>query len=129
MRARYRSVPIGQVYTALRDEGLTAGSVFTTDGELAGGDFRLLTDPRGLFGAQNVAPVVSDDLLGEFGATLREPMDRVSAALTTAAMRRMNAQVSIGQRPPRSRSSSAGQRPARRAALRGSPASSGSRSG
>ncbi len=99
LKARYRSVPIGRVYAALRAGRLTAGSVFTTDGELAADDVRLLTDPRGLFGAQNVAPLVSDDVLAEFGRALEVPLNRVSAALTTEAMQRMNAKASAGADP------------------------------
>jgi osmoprotectant transport system substrate-binding protein len=93
IRARYKSVPIGSVYPALRDGSLTAGSAFTTDGELAGGEFRLLEDTRGLFGAQNVAPLVSGDLAGELGPGFARTMDRVSAALTTDVMQRLNAEA------------------------------------
>ena len=86
---------IGEQYAALDAGTVDAAAVFTTDGRLARGRYVVLEDPRGLFAAQHVAPVIDRDALRIHGPELAEVVDRVSARLTTSAMRRMNAAVDL----------------------------------
>ena len=74
--------------------------MFTTDGQLQRGKYVVLTDPKFIFGFQNVAPVVSQKVLKAQGAAFAETLNAVSAKLTTEAMRRMNAAVDIDKRKP-----------------------------
>ena len=44
-----------------------SANVFTTDGQLQSGKYVILTDPKHIYGFQNVAPVVSSKLLASEG--------------------------------------------------------------
>jgi osmoprotectant transport system substrate-binding protein len=96
----FRPMPIGEQYLALDNGTIDAADVFTTDGELERGDYVVLEDPRNLFGPQNVAPVVSEKTLQEQGPEFARVVNSVSERLTTDAMRRMNAAVSLGRQAP-----------------------------
>ena len=98
--ARYTSLPIGQVYPGLRDGTIQAGSAFTTDGELASDDLRLLADDRALFGSQHLAPLVRDAVLERQGPDFARTLDRVSARLTTPVMQRLNARAGADDGDP-----------------------------
>ena len=76
-----------------------AAAVFATDGMLQEGDYVLLRDPRGVFSFQNVAPVVRQSVLDRT-PELARVLDAVSAKLTTAAMREMNAAVDLEDDQP-----------------------------
>ena len=97
-----RPLAIGKQYGALEKDEVDAAAVFTTDGQLAGRGYVLLTDSRGLFASQHVAPVISRRSLRAHGPRLSATIDAVSRRLTTNAMRRMNAAVVEGGRSPRS---------------------------
>ena len=99
---RLRVVPVESDgrYAALDSGRVDIASVFTTEGQLAGEKYVVLGDPRGLFASGHVAPIVSDKVLAAHGDGLRTAIDAVTRALTTSAMRQMNAAVDIeGQRP------------------------------
>jgi osmoprotectant transport system substrate-binding protein len=87
-------------YTALDGGRTDVASVFTTESQLASDNYVLLDDPRRLFASGHVAPIVSDDVLETHGSRLRTAVDAVSRALTTAAMREMNAAVVVQKRSP-----------------------------
>jgi len=108
LRQRYalrnlRTTPlaIGRQYHALDSGRVDAAAVFTTDGQLVGKRYVLLEDPRGVFGTQHVAPVVSRAALRSHGPKLTQVADAVSERLTARAMRRMNAAVVLDGREPR----------------------------
>ena len=87
-------------YTALDDGRVDVLAVFTTEGQLSAGRYRVLEDPRNLFAFQNLAPVIRRDLARKYGARLTGPLDALSRRLTTDTMRRMNASVDLkGERP------------------------------
>ena len=89
---------IGSQYGALDRGRVDAAAVFTTDGQLAGGRYVILRDPRGVFGTQHVAPIISRAALKRYGPRLRTVIDGVSKRLTAAAMQEMNAKVQIDRR-------------------------------
>ena len=89
------ALQIGEQYDALKAGEVDAAAVFTTDGRLAERGYVVLEDPRGLFAAQHVAPVVDRDVLRAHGPRLAAVVDAVSRRLTTPAMRRMNAAVDL----------------------------------
>jgi osmoprotectant transport system substrate-binding protein len=93
--ARFRPLAIGRQYAALDTGRVDVAAVFTTDGQLAGGDYVILDDPRDVFGTQHVAPIISEAALRTHGPRLRAVLDAVSRRLTAAAMRRMNAAVQL----------------------------------
>jgi osmoprotectant transport system substrate-binding protein len=99
LKARVAAMPIGEQYRALKDGVVDAAAVFATDGMLDEGEYVILRDPRNLFSFQNVAPVVRASVL-ERTPGLKDAIDPVSAKLTTAAMRKMNAEVDLDHKEP-----------------------------
>jgi osmoprotectant transport system substrate-binding protein len=98
----FEPLAIGLTYTALDDGKADAADVFTTDAQLTSGKYQILTDPKFVFGFQNVAPVVSKALLAKEGPAFVTTLDSVSALLTTKAMQTMNAAVSLSKESPSS---------------------------
>jgi osmoprotectant transport system substrate-binding protein len=96
---RVQAFKIGEQYPALASGKVDAAAVFTTDGQLMKGRYVLLTDPRGLFAFQNVAPVIRADIVKRY-PKVASVIDSVSARLTTAAMRSMNAAAVERKEPP-----------------------------
>jgi osmoprotectant transport system substrate-binding protein len=97
-----RFVPLGSisVYTLLDKGTVTAGDVFSTDPQLEGSKYTVLTDTKHIFGFQNIAPVVSDKVAAAGGAAFATAVNAVSAKLTVAAMRAMNKAVAIDKQSP-----------------------------
>ena len=92
-------IKIGEQYRALAAGNVAVALVFTTDGQLGESRYAVLSDPRRLFAFQNVAPVIRARLVRR-DPRIARVLDGVSRRLTTAAMRKMNAAVSLrGQRP------------------------------
>jgi osmoprotectant transport system substrate-binding protein len=88
--AQVTAYKIGEQYSALDAGMVDAAAVFTTDGQLMKGRYVLLSDPRGLFAFQNVAPVIRADIVKRY-PKVATVINSVSARLTTSAMRSMNA--------------------------------------
>jgi osmoprotectant transport system substrate-binding protein len=87
-------------YSSLDKGDVDVLAVFTTEGQLSAGRYKVLSDPRNLFAFQNLAPVIRRDLARKYGTRLTGPLDSLSRRLTTDVMRRMNAQVDLnGQKP------------------------------
>jgi osmoprotectant transport system substrate-binding protein len=85
-------------YDVLDRGDADVASVFTSEGQLAGGTYVVLDDPRQLFASGHVAPVVNARVLREHGPGLRAAIDAVSRSLTTTAMREMNGDVDLRKR-------------------------------
>jgi osmoprotectant transport system substrate-binding protein len=100
--ARVRFVPLslGAQYPALDRGRIQVAEVVTTDPVLRTGRYAVLTDPKRVFGVQNVVPVFSRAVLAAEGAAFTRTVEAVSARLTTEAMRRMNAAVEVDKRSP-----------------------------
>lgn len=92
---KFSPLTIGLQYQAIDNGKVDVAQVFTTDGQLVGGRYVVLTDPKKIFGIQNVTPVVSTRVLDAQGPAFQETIDSVSRVLTTEAMQRMNAAVAI----------------------------------
>jgi osmoprotectant transport system substrate-binding protein len=92
---------IDQRYKALEAGDVDVTQVFTTEGQLAErGRFVVLKDPQGIFGFQNIAPVVDRDVLKRQGPAFRRTLDAVSATLTNGALQSMNGDVDLrGEKP------------------------------
>jgi osmoprotectant transport system substrate-binding protein len=82
-------------YKALESGQVNVQNVFTTDGQLLSGKFKLLADPKHVFGFQNVAPVVKKSVLAAEGPAFEETLNRVSSLLTIKAVQQMNAAMSV----------------------------------
>jgi osmoprotectant transport system substrate-binding protein len=93
-------IAIGLSYKALDSGQVNAQDVFTTDGQLVSGKYKLLTDPKGVFGFQNVAPVVKQSILAKEGSAFTDTLNKVSALLTTKAVQQMNLAASVNKQSP-----------------------------
>lgn len=98
--AAFKSLELGNQYQALNQGTVQAAYVYTTDGQLLSGDYTLLRDPKHLLGWGNVVPVVSQQAIAAEGPAFAATVNRVSALLSTQAIRQLNAEVQIsGQNP------------------------------
>ncbi|MGO4330494.1 glycine betaine ABC transporter substrate-binding protein, partial [Cupriavidus sp. M-11] len=88
----------GLVYTALKNDQVELGLVYTTDGRVKGFDLVLLEDDQHFFPAYNAAPVVRKAAL-ERHPELAGLLNALSATLDNEAMTEMNYKVDIGQQP------------------------------
>jgi osmoprotectant transport system substrate-binding protein len=95
VEGKFKPVSIELSYKAIEDGQVNVQSVFSTDGQLLGGKFKELADPKHVFGFQNVAPVMSKSVLEKEGPAFAETMNKVSALLTINAVQQMNKAVSI----------------------------------
>ena len=98
----FKPIAIELSYKALESGQVDVQNVFTTDGQLLSGKFKVLTDPKHVFGFQNVAPIVKQSMLTEEGPGFAETLNRVSGLLTTSAIQQMNKAVSIDKQSPES---------------------------
>jgi osmoprotectant transport system substrate-binding protein len=99
---RFRPMSIGSQYSALSDGRAQLAVAFTTDGNLTRGGFTMLSDPKNIFGFQNVTFVARDSVLSREGSAFSQTINAVSAKLTTQALRLMNAAVALDQQSPAS---------------------------
>ena len=86
-------------YKLLDDRKVLAAGVFSTDPPLATSKYVVLRDPKNIFGFQNVAPIVSEKLVDEYGPKFVQTLNKVSAKLTLKAMLAMNTAVYVDQKP------------------------------
>jgi osmoprotectant transport system substrate-binding protein len=91
----FKPVAIELSYKALEGGQVDVQDVFTTDAQLLGGKFKVLSDPKHVFGFQNVAPVVKQSVLAAEGPEFAQTLDKVSALLTINAIQQMNKAVTV----------------------------------
>jgi osmoprotectant transport system substrate-binding protein len=92
----FKQIPIGEQYRALDRREIDAANVFTTDGQLASGSYKVLEDTERVFGFQHVALVIDEDKLEELGGSkFMRTIDAVNERLTTSAMIQMNRDVEL----------------------------------
>ena len=95
----FKPIAIGLSYKALDSGAVGAQDVFTTDPQLVGGKYKLLTDPKGVFGFQNVAPVVNQKVATAEGPEFETTINDVSKLLTLPAVQALNKAVEIDKQP------------------------------
>jgi osmoprotectant transport system substrate-binding protein len=93
---------IGITYQAIDTGKVDVFDAFTTDAQLTSGKYVLLSDPKRVFGFQNVAPVVKKSLVTSEGPAFADTINKVSALLTLPAIQKMNAAVALEQQSPAS---------------------------
>jgi osmoprotectant transport system substrate-binding protein len=98
---KFKEVPIGEQYRALDRNEIDAANVFTTDGQLGSGSYKVLDDDKRVFGFQHVALVIDEDKLDQLGGRkFMRIIDEVNARLTTSAMIEMNRDVDVDGEEP-----------------------------
>ncbi|MFJ9771313.1 ABC transporter substrate-binding protein [Kitasatospora sp. NPDC101157] len=82
---------------ALKDGGIQVGNVFTTDPKIVQYKLVPLTDPKNVFGAQNITPLVNK---AGVDATATAALNAVSAKLDTAGLTGLMKRVSVDKEDP-----------------------------
>jgi osmoprotectant transport system substrate-binding protein len=83
--------------TALKNGTIDAGDIFSTDPSFAADGFVALADPKNMFAAQNVTPIVAS---AKLTSTIKDAVNAVSAKLTTPILAQLDAQVGTGDPDP-----------------------------
>jgi osmoprotectant transport system substrate-binding protein len=97
----FKSLALGIQYQALDSGAVNAANVFTTDPQLASGKYVVLTDPKNIFGFQNIALVINTKKLDQLGGqSFLSIINQVNALLTTPAIIAMNKAVAIDKQQP-----------------------------
>jgi osmoprotectant transport system substrate-binding protein len=100
-RLVYVPLAIERRYAALDNGRIDVAAAFTTEGQLTHKDrYVLLKDPKGIFGFQNIVPVVSKKVLATQGPAFAATLNAVSAKLTNTALQDMNAAVDLAHQKP-----------------------------
>lgn len=86
--------------SALESGEIDVALLFSTSGVIADKGWVLLVDDRRMLAADNVVPVLTDELVEVYGEDLVALVDRVSAALSTAELTEMNRLFDIERRDP-----------------------------
>lgn len=82
---------------ALKNGQIDAGDVFTTDPLIAKNQWVALADPKNLYTAQNVVPLINSSKASD---TVKSTLDAVSAKLTTDDLVQLNEKVSLDKQNP-----------------------------
>ncbi len=77
---------------ALKGDQVQAANLFTTDPAIAANDFVVLEDPKNLFAAQNVLPLINSD---KATPEVTEVLDAVASKLTTDQLIELNTKVQV----------------------------------
>jgi osmoprotectant transport system substrate-binding protein len=99
----FKPLDIGGPITvqALEQNQVDVGLLFTTDAAIPQKGFVLLDDDKKLQLADNVAPVVRDDLLSKAPADFKTVVNDVSSKLTTAELTDLNKQTGVDRKEPK----------------------------
>ncbi|MGN6751295.1 MAG: ABC transporter substrate-binding protein [Intrasporangium sp.] len=87
----FRPLDSQATVNALKNGQVKAANIFTTDPSIVANGFVVLDDPKGLFGSDNVVPLVRTDKVD----TVKEALNVVSAKLDTSALAQLVKQVVV----------------------------------
>jgi osmoprotectant transport system substrate-binding protein len=83
--------------SALKNGSIDAGDIFSTDPALGANNFVALTDPKNMFAAQNIVPIVTT---AKLTGTITAATNAVSAKLDTATLASLVTKVQTGGQKP-----------------------------
>jgi osmoprotectant transport system substrate-binding protein len=99
--AKFVPIAIDARFVALDEGDVDAANVFSTDPQLASGDYQILEDTEELFANQHVALVVNEERLKSVGGEkYMSVVNAVNRELSQSAMIGMNGQVDLEKRNP-----------------------------
>jgi osmoprotectant transport system substrate-binding protein len=100
-KLQFKPLAVGLQYQALDAHNVDTADAFSTDPQLLSGKYVVLSDPKHLFGFQNVALVINTKKLKQLGgATFLKLIDKVNALLTQHSMIALNKAVAIDKQTP-----------------------------
>jgi osmoprotectant transport system substrate-binding protein len=83
--------------TALANGDVDAAFLYTTTPEIASRGFVALSDPKNVFGVQNVVPLINSAAVDQ---KARDVLNKISAALDTTTLTQLNKRVQIDNEDP-----------------------------
>jgi osmoprotectant transport system substrate-binding protein len=92
----------GSIYNALDAHVVQVADASTTDPQLSGTTYAVLSDPNNIFGFQHVALIIRTSLLNRLGPAFQETYASVTKLLTVTVMRALNRAVTIDGEPTES---------------------------
>jgi osmoprotectant transport system substrate-binding protein len=99
--SEFKALTYGPPLTAaLQEDEVQVAQYQTTAPEIASGNFVILEDDEGLLSADNVVPVLRQDLADEYGDALADALNELSAALTTEDLIAWNVATDIDKEEP-----------------------------
>lgn len=96
----FKPTSIGSFYSLLDSGKANAAVVFTTDPQLKGSKYTVLTDEKHIFGFQNVGMVIKASVAKAEGPAFTATINKVSALLSSKAIIALNAAVELDQQNP-----------------------------
>jgi osmoprotectant transport system substrate-binding protein len=84
-----------QTVTLLESNEIQVANLFTTDARIAEKGFVLLEDDKGIVGAENVLPVVREEIVEAHGVEFEEFVNSITSKLTTEGLTELNKRVDI----------------------------------
>jgi osmoprotectant transport system substrate-binding protein len=98
---KFKQLALGLQYPSLDKGDVDTVNVFSTDAQLASGKYKVLEDPKGVFGFQNVYFVINKDKYEALGGQeFMDVINSVNSLLTEEAMTSMNAAVDLDKKKP-----------------------------
>ncbi len=100
--AEFKPLDVGGALTvaALEGDEIQVAVLFTSDGVIAAKGFVLLEDDKDLQPAENLTPVIRQDIIDAYGDDVAKTLNDVSAKLTTAGLSDMNKRIGIDGEDP-----------------------------
>ncbi len=83
------------VASALAEDAVQIGVLFSTSGRIADEGWVVLEDDMSLLAADNITPVISDELQEAYGAELTDLVNQISAAIDTETLAALNKRFDI----------------------------------
>jgi osmoprotectant transport system substrate-binding protein len=95
MSDNFEPLDAGLVATSLSEGAIDVGLLFSTDGRIASEGWVLLEDDMNMLAADNVFPVLTQELVDTYGDDLTGLLDDISAELTTEDLIELNRRFDV----------------------------------
>jgi osmoprotectant transport system substrate-binding protein len=95
LTANFTPLDAGVVATSLDEGAIDVGVLFSTDGRIGLEGWVLLEDDKQMLAADNIFPIVSQEVVDAYGDDLIALLDQVSGALTTEVLIEMNQRYDV----------------------------------
>jgi osmoprotectant transport system substrate-binding protein len=95
LTANFTPLDAGVVATSLDEGAIDVGVLFSTDGRIGSEGWVLLEDDQQMLAADNIFPIVSQEVADAYGDDLIALLDQVSGALTTEVLIEMNKRYDV----------------------------------
>ncbi|HEX6238934.1 MAG TPA: ABC transporter substrate-binding protein [Acidimicrobiales bacterium] len=95
LSGNFTPLDFGVIPTSLEEGAVDIGVMLSTDGRLADEGFVLLEDDQQMLAADNIFPVLTQDLVDAYGDDLTDVLDGISADLTTEGVTELNRRYDV----------------------------------